>query len=218
MDTEQSWRVIAEERRTLADLLDGLSDEEWAAPSLCAGWRIRDVAAHVAAVPQPPSVGSLLVAGVRARGNFHRLNTDVSVRYADARTARQLVAELREHADSRRMPAVTNHRNILFDILVHGQDIALPLGRPRAMPLAAARAGVVRVWTMGWPFWAKRHLRGLRLVATDIEWSAGTGEEVSGPIQALLLLVTGRVGAAAPALSGPGADRLGPRRGGDVRS
>jgi hypothetical protein len=64
---------------------------------------------------------------------------------------------------------------------------------------------------MGWPFWAKRRLRGLRLVATDTAWSAGEGAEVRGPAQALLLLLTGRTEAALPHLDGPGARHLADR-------
>ena len=64
------------------------------------------------------------------------------------------------------------------------------------MPPAAACAGATRVWTMGWPFWAKRRLSGFRFRATDVEWAAGTGpNEVRGPIAALLLLLTGRTAA-----------------------
>jgi uncharacterized protein (TIGR03083 family) len=209
MDREQSWDAIERERRSLADLLETLTDEEWERPSLCAGWRIRDVAAHVALAPQPPGAWSMLVEGVRARGSFHRLNHDVSVRHAD-RPGADLVAELREHAASRKLPAVTNYRNILYDVLVHGQDIAIPLGRERAMPLDAARAGATRVWTMGWPFWARRRLAGFRLSATDIDWTAGSapaGREVRGPIAALLLLLTGRT-AALTRLSGDGVAEL----------
>lgn|SRR5689334_15759840 len=192
MDAEWSWRMIAAERRSLADLLEGLRPAQWEAPSLCAGWRVRDVAAHVAMAPQPPSFGAMVREGVRARGRFHRLNHDVAVRHAERPTA-QLVAELREHADSRRLPAVTSYRNIVPDILVHGQDIAIPLGLDRPMPLDAAAAGATRVWTMGWPFWARRRLRGTRLRATDTDWSAGDGDtEIQGPIAALLLLMTGR--------------------------
>src|SRR5690242_8889496 len=192
MDAESSWRAIARERRSLADLLAGLTPAQWDAPSLCAGWRIRDVAAHVAMAPQPPGLGAMVREGVRARGSFHRLNHDVAVRHAE-RPAERLVAELREHADSRRLPAVTNYRNIVPDILVHGQDIAIPLGLDRPMPLDAATAGATRVWTMGWPFWARRRLKGSRLIATDTDWSAGDGEtELRGPIAALLLLMTGR--------------------------
>ncbi|MBL7498345.1 maleylpyruvate isomerase family mycothiol-dependent enzyme [Frankia sp. CNm7] len=207
MDSETSWKVIAEQRRALGDLLDGLPPGDWDAPSLCARWRVRDVAAHVALAPQPPSPVAMAVAGLRARGRFHRLNHDLAVRHADTMTGEQLVAELRRFADSRRLPAVTNYRNILFDVLVHGQDVAIPLGRPLPMPPAAATAALERVWTMGWPFWARRRLRGVRLRATDGEWSAGEGSDVQGPLAALLLLATGRP-AALPHLTGDGVPLL----------
>lgn len=207
MDAEHSWEVIAEQRLSLAELLDGLSEQEWETPSLCAGWRVRDVAAHVAMAPQVPSARSLLADAVRARGSFHRLNHDVAVRHA-GRPVTQIVAELRTFAGSRRLPVVTNYRNILFDILVHGQDIAIPLGRRRDMPREAARDGAARLWTMGWPFWARRRLRGVRLTATDTTWTVGDGPEVQGPIDALLLLLTGRTATALPRLTGAGVARL----------
>jgi uncharacterized protein (TIGR03083 family) len=202
MDEETSWTVIAEQRLALADLLDGLTADEWEHPSACTGWRVRDVAAHVAMAPQPPGPAAMLGAAVRARGSFNRLNHDLAVRHA-ARPPGEIVAQLRQHAASRRLPAVTNYRNIVPDVLVHGQDIAVPLGRDLPMPIAAARAAADRVWEMGWPFWARRRLRGVRLIATDTDWSAGAGQEVTGPIAALLLLVTGRTATARPHLTGP---------------
>jgi uncharacterized protein (TIGR03083 family) len=219
MDREQSWQVIAEQRLGLARLLEELSDSEWEQPSLCAGWRVRDVAAHVALAPQVPGLGSMLVDGIRARESFHRLNHDVAVRHA-AHPTYDIVAELRAHADSRRLPVVTNYRNILFDVLVHTQDIAIPLGRDHPMPSEAARAGASRVWTMGWPFWARRRLRGVRVLATDTDWFAGAGVELRGPIGMLLLMLTGRTETAMPHLSGPGVHIITersvvPRAGGD---
>jgi uncharacterized protein (TIGR03083 family) len=211
VDAEHSWRVIEHQRRSLADLLEVLTEEQWEAPSLCAGWRVRDVAAHVAMAPQPPSIAGMLVEGARARGRFHTLNHDTAVRHA-ARPTEQIVSELREFAATRRLPVVTNYRNILFDVLVHGQDIAIPLGLPLDMPVDAASAGAERVWTMGWPFWARRRLRRLRLQATDVEWSAGEGPEVRGPVGALLLLLTGRP-AALPRLTGDGVPDLTARLG-----
>jgi uncharacterized protein (TIGR03083 family) len=206
VDAETSWRVIEQERRSLAALLEGLTDEQWNSPSLCDGWRVKDVAAHVALAPQAPGPWSMLVEGVRAGGRFHKINHDVSVRHAE-RPGADLVAELREHAASRRLPKVTNYRNILFDILVHGQDIAIPLGIQREMPKDAARAGIERVWTMGWPFGVNRPLKRFRFTATDVDWAAGGGPEVSGPVEALLLLLTGRP-AALQRLSGPGVEEL----------
>jgi uncharacterized protein (TIGR03083 family) len=202
VDAEHSWRVIEHQRRSLADLLEGLTEAQWETPSLCTRWRVRDVAAHVAMAPQVPGIGSMLADAARAGGRFNTLNHDVAVRHA-ARPTEQIVSELREFAASRKLPVVTNYRNILFDVLVHGQDVAIPLGLPRDMPLDAASAGAERVWTMGWPFWARRRLRGVRLQAIDVEWSAGQGAEVRGPIAALLLLLTGRQ-AALPYLTGDG--------------
>jgi uncharacterized protein (TIGR03083 family) len=95
----------------------------------------------------------------------------------------------------------------LLDVLVHGQDIARPIGRRRPMPLPAAAAAADQVWSMGWPFHAQRRLRGLRLSATDVSWSAGDGAAVEGPIAALLLLTTGR-DAALDELTGEGVGAL----------
>jgi uncharacterized protein (TIGR03083 family) len=210
MNREQIWQVISEQRFRLAAMLEDLSEAEWEQPSLCAGWRVRDVAAHVASAPQVPGLGSMLADGIRARGSFHRFNHDAAVRHA-ARPTHAIVAELRAYADSRRLPVLTNYRNILFDVLVHTQDIAIPLGRDYPMPTEPARAGADRVWTMGWPFWSQRRLPDLRLRATDIDWSAGAGAEVRGPIATLLLLLTGRTATALPHLSGPGVQAVAER-------
>ncbi|MEN3357298.1 MAG: hypothetical protein V7637_1280, partial [Mycobacteriales bacterium] len=201
MDAEQRWQVIGQQRLAIADLLAGLSAEQWESQSLCSQWRVRDVAAHVALGEQPPPAADLVVYGFRARGSFHRLNTDLAVRRA-ALPIEQLVSDLRQHASSRKVPGVSNQRNVLFDVLVHAQDIAVPLGLDLPMPATAAHEGAARVWSMGWPFWARRRLRGLRLSATDIDWTVGSGAAVDGPIRALLLLLTGRTTTALPYLSG----------------
>jgi uncharacterized protein (TIGR03083 family) len=210
MDRETQWQVIAEQRRVLADLLADLDDDQWEQPSLCGQWRIKDVAAHVALTPQSPGLPTILAKASRVGFDFDRVNRDMAVAHAD-RPPEELVAQLRELADSRRKPAITTVDNLFFDTLVHIQDVAIPLALSVAMPVDAARAGADRVWRMGWPFWAKRRLRGLRLVATDTDWSAGEGAEVRGPAQALLLLLTGRTGTALPSLDGPGARRLADR-------
>jgi uncharacterized protein (TIGR03083 family) len=207
MDQDEKWAVIAEQRRVLADVLAGLPDHQWEQPSLCSQWRVRDVAAHLALTPQSPGLLRILAKGVRARGNFDAVNRDLAVQHA-ARPPAALVAELRDLAEDRRKPAITTLDNLVFDTLVHVQDVALPLGLTVPTPLDAAREGLDRVWRMGWPFWAKRRLRGLRLTATDVGWTAGAGAEVAGPAAALLLLLTGRAAAALPALTGPGTAQL----------
>jgi uncharacterized protein (TIGR03083 family) len=207
MEGEEKWSVIAGQRRVLADLLAGLDERDWERPSLCAAWRIKDVVAHVTLTPQSPGVLRIVALGLRAGGDFDALNRDLAIAHAD-RPPADLVAELRRLADSRNKPAITTLDNLLFDTLVHVQDVAVPLGLTAPMPLPAARAGAERVWRMGWPFWARRRLRGLRLTATDVEWTAGEGAEIRGPVQALLLLLTGRTATALPHLIGPGVERL----------
>jgi uncharacterized protein (TIGR03083 family) len=206
VDAETSWRVIERERRSLADLLETLTDDQWNSPSLCDGWRVRDVAAHVAMTPLPQRLGAVTAEFVRARGSLARATRDSAVRFAD-RPGMDLVAEIREHAASRRLPMVTNYRNIVMDILVHGQDIAIPLGIPRDMPNDAVLAGIERAWTIGWLLGVNRSLKRFTYTATDVDWTAGDGPEVAGPAAAILLLLTGRA-VAIPQLSGPGVDAL----------
>ena len=196
MDKEHAWQVVEQQRLAIADLLDGLTAQQWESPSLCADWRVRDTAAHLSLVALPPSAVSMLADLVRSGGNFDRLNTVVSRRRAEWSPPR-LAAVLREHAGSRKVPVVSNYRNVLFDVMVHGQDIAIPLGLDLRLPPGPAADAATRVWTMGWPFWAQRRLRGLRLTATDVDWTVGSGIDVHGPIRAMLLLLTGRTTTAA---------------------
>lgn len=213
VEPDFAWAVIAGQRRAIADLLAGLAPDEWDRPSLCAGWRIREVAAHVAVTPDPPPLGVILATAVRARGDYNRMVDLLTRRYSGQRPA-ELVASLRAHADSRRLPALTNYRNILMDTLVHAQDMAIPLGRPLPVDPEAAAAAAAHAVTVGRPVFDPHRLDGVRLCATDTAWSAGTGAELRGPALALLLAVCGRR-ALLGELSGPGvelvASRLGAR-------
>ncbi|GAA3467515.1 maleylpyruvate isomerase family mycothiol-dependent enzyme [Nonomuraea roseola] len=201
MNREEIWAAVEAERRGLADLLGALSPGDWERPSLCAGWRVRDVAAHLA-LATSVSTGRALVELVRARGSFDRMIHDTAVRHARRPTA-EIVEQIRASAVSRRLAPSTKPLDPLFDALVHGQDIAVPLGIERVMPLEPARTAADHIWNRGFPFFPQRRFRGLRLVATDVDWSVGEGEVVRGSIQALLLLVGGRP-AALPDLSGAG--------------
>jgi uncharacterized protein (TIGR03083 family) len=200
------WSAVRAVRLTVADLLDQLSPEEWERPSLCAGWRVRNVAGHLSLVPTI-TTGELLRAAPRAGFNPNRINTLLAVRYAELPTV-EIVARIRDHAAERRTARVLDVRDSLFDVIVHSQDIALPLGRTVEVPVEATRRGLSRVWEMGWPFRARQRLAGLRLCATDSDWERGDGPTVEGPALALLLLATGRTTTAAPLLTGSGVASL----------
>lgn len=196
MTTEQPsadmvWRRVAEERATLVELLTGFDESEWDAASLCSGWRVRDVVAHLVLATRF-TLGTILVELVRARGNIDRLIRDSAVRYADRTTTGELLAQLRETIGSRTTPIGTTPLDRLMDLLVHGQDIAVPLGIERVAPTEPAQWSLERVWAMGAPFHARKRLAGYRLCATDTGWTAGSGTEVTGTAAELLMLVTGR--------------------------
>lgn len=204
MDRDDVWRAVDDERASLADLLDDLSPHEWDVPSLCAGWRVREVAAHLTLAHM--GVVPATLAMLRARGSFHRMVHDTAVRQARLPVDQHAV-RLRGMVGSRRKAPGVSHLEPLLDILVHGQDIAVPLGRIRPMPAAAAATAATRVWAMGWPFHARRRLDGFTLAAVDHAWSVGSGPRVEGPVAAILLLLTGRH-AALSELSGPGVPEL----------
>ena len=190
MDRDEVWRAIDAERVSLADLLDSLGEQEWETPSLCAGWRVRDVAAHLTLAQMRPLPA--VVAALRARGNFDRMIHDTAVRQARRLAAEEYAPRLRAMAGSRRKAPGVSHLEPLIDVLVHGQDITIPLGRPRPMPTGATAAAADRVWPNLFPWRAERKLGGFRFAATDCSWSAGDGLLVEGPIGAILLLLTGR--------------------------
>lgn len=204
MDTQQLWTVVEDQRRRIASFLDQLHAQEWEQPSLCDGWTIKQVAAHLAVVPQAPSLSQMVAMIVRARGSLDQVNHDIACDFARLRTPAQLVATLRDQASDRDLPRVTSVRNLAMDIVVHGQDMAVPLHRSLPVPHDAAVYALERAWGMGWPFHARKRLNGYRIAATDASWTAGDGPQISGTTVALLLLATGRTASALPMLTGPG--------------
>ena len=202
--------AVAAERHRVADLVTGLPDEGWTTPSLCAAWTVRDVVAHLT-VTTRMTVPRLLRAAVLARGSFDRVAVDLAAERSAAYGPEELVAQLRESAGStRRFPGSTP-RDPLMDLVVHGQDIARPLGRRHVSPpdvVADCLAYVATNRFMGGP----RRLAGVRLVSTDTGWTLGDGAELRGPDVDLLLVAAGRR-AGLEALEGPGIAVVGARLG-----
>lgn len=194
---------IAAQRRALADVLDGLTPEQWEAPSLCGDWSVHDLVGHLV-VPFEVSMPRVALEMAKARGNFSRANVALARRAAQASPA-ELVVVLRANADSRFTPPTHDWHAPLTDTYVHTLDICIPLGidaptDPEQWPLILdflvtekARGAFVG-----------RPLPAVRLEATDAEWSAGEGPVVSGPAAALATTVLGRT-ALSEELEGPGA-------------
>ncbi|TFV49515.1 maleylpyruvate isomerase family mycothiol-dependent enzyme [Blastococcus sp. TF02A_35] len=193
---------IADERRSVAALVSGLTDEQLATQSLCSAWTVHDVLAHLV-VPLEVGIPRFALAMLVERGNFDRANVRLTRRQA-RRSSDELAEVLRRKAGSRFTPPGAGPEAPLTDLLVHGLDIRWPLGLPRVVPgerlrtalthlTSGAAGGVVAAGTPD----------GLRFVAEDVGWAHGSGPTVSGRAEAVLLAVSGRV-AALEQLAGDG--------------
>ena len=208
--SDQLWAAIDDQRTRTADLLGTLTAAEWREPSLCDGWTVRDVAALLTL--QQQTVGSTLAFVVRhpsaLSADLNRtINRSAQIVAAELSTD-EIIRRIRAMVGSRRHNSFVTPLEALTDALVHSQDIAIPLGRPLEMNPRAAVAAATRNWDTR-ASWLARVFRrvpfdGLRLRATDADWTVGDGPEVSGPIAALLLLLTGRPARVAD-LTGDGA-------------
>lgn len=204
---EDSWAVIDAVRAELADLLDGLTPTQRLQRSLCDAWTVRDVGAHLSLAAVAP-LGLVVRTAVRTGFRFDPMIREGTLSWSRGLSDAEVGANLRSLVGNRRLAPGTMWRDPLIDALVHSQDIARPLGVAVTTHPEAAATAADWAWdrTFGFPFMAGRRLRGLRLVATDVDWARGSGAEVRGPVTSLLLLSTGRR-TPYDELAGPGADR-----------
>ncbi|WP_297700105.1 maleylpyruvate isomerase family mycothiol-dependent enzyme [Mycobacterium sp.] len=196
------------ERADLADFLATCEPQDWEAPSLCTRWSVKDVVAHLISYEE---LGTLGLLKRFAKGWVVRAN-QVGVDEFAKLTPQELLAFLRGHLQPRGLTAGFGGMIALVDGTIHHQDIRRALDRPREVP--ADRLGRVLSLVPGNPrLGAGRRIRGLRLRATDLDWTHGDGPEVTGPGEALLMAMTGRP-AALVDLGGPGHATLAARLGG----
>jgi uncharacterized protein (TIGR03083 family) len=203
-------RLARDERADFAAFLATLPPRQWDAPTLCAEWRVRDVVAHVIGYDELDARG-LLRCVVRGRFWSSRINAVVLERYGLC-GPEQLLGLLRAHLEPRGPLAALGGRPALTEGVIHHQDVRRALGQPRTVP--PERLLVALHWALLGPdiggLW---RIRGVRVAATDLEFSAGIGPEARGPAEALLMSIAGRRAVAAE-LSGPGRRKLAARIGG----
>ena len=196
--------LVRAERTDLADYLETLAPEQWEVESLCRGWRVHDVVAHLVSYD---GVGLAALAKRFARGRFQldRINR-LAMEELGRRGPEELIGLLRQHATPTGLPAAFGGRIALVDGLVHHQDIRRALDMPRAVPAERLRAALPFALVAP-PIHALWHIRGVRVVATDVDWSGGAGPEARGTGEAVLM-VMGVRRVVARELTGPGAERL----------
>ena len=186
------------ERTDLADFLSTLTAEQWEAPSLCDGWRVRDVVAHVMSFDGVSPLGMFRRA---IRGRIVRIN-QVGVDELASLSTEQLLQKLRAHLRPQGLATTFGGRLALLDATIHHQDIRRPLRIPRQIPAKRLRLVLGdSIRSPELPGW--RLARGVRLAPTDLDWRHGSGPEITGPAEAMLMAITGRASAIGE-LAGPG--------------
>jgi uncharacterized protein (TIGR03083 family) len=203
--TDDVWAIVHAERAALIDDLARLEDDRWLKPSLCDGWTVHDVLAHLVDTARTTRLGFVKDLTL-ARFDFNRQNTR-GVERERRSTPHESLERFRQVASRTSTPPAPLDSRLVEEI-VHGEDIRRPLGLTRAYPAqAVARSLRLQTRTPASFGGAKELLTGLQLAATDADLTIGTGPEVNGPALSLLLAAMGRRVALGD-LHGPGVARL----------
>ena len=199
------WELVHQERRALIDDLAGLAPEQWESPSLCGGWTVHAVAAHLVDNARTARLG-IVLAMVRARFDFDRQN-EAGIAREKGATPAETLDRLRAVMGRRTTPPAPLDSRLVEEV-VHGEDVRRPLGIRRDYPSeAVTRALAHQLKTSVALGGGRQRAAGVRLRASDVDVVVGDGPEVSGPVVSLLMVVSGRAQALED-LTGPGLPRL----------
>ena len=207
MATVDIWPTIQAERAALADDLEGITDAQWDTPSLCEGWSVRDVVAHMTATTRISPVWffpKLVSNGFSLKKMQAR---DITVERGAS--PKETLSRFRSRVGSTTHPPGPND-TWLGETIVHAEDVRRPLGLAHSYPPAATVRVADFYKGSNLVIGAKKRVAGLRLRATDTDWVHGDGPEVAGPIVALVMAMAGRKAAIAD-LTGDGVAELSSR-------
>ncbi len=191
-DTDATLRAaVATEYLALADQLDTLSDAAWDTPSLCEGWRVREVVAHMT-MPVRYSTEQFMAELTECEGDFTRLSNRIASRDAELPTS-TLVANLRDDTLHEWTPPGGSRLGALNHAVIHGLDATVPLGLKRGAPEESVRVVLDGLTAGGAHEYFGFDIEGAELQATDMDWSFGSGTPVRGSAADLALHICGRV-------------------------
>jgi uncharacterized protein (TIGR03083 family) len=184
-------KMTQAERGALATVLAGLAPDAWDSPTLCDGWRVREVVAHITMPFRYPGPRFMLELA-RSGGRFHVMSDRVARRDAGLLSPAELTAALRDNVQHPWKPPGGGYVGALTHDVIHGLDITVPLGIERRIP-ADTMAVVLGNVTAAQ---ALKHfgvdLTGISLQAIDLDWTYGVGTPVLGSAQDLALVLCGR--------------------------
>jgi uncharacterized protein (TIGR03083 family) len=187
--TQDIRAAVAAERRDLAELLSGLTEEQWRAPSLCEGWTVQHVIAHTT-LPYRSSMKRVLWEMLKSAGRFNHASDRMAREDARLPTS-VLLDSLKNNIDHPWTPPGSGPAGALSHDVIHGLDITVALGLDRVVPHDRLKI-VLDGMSPKHARYFGADLGGKRLEATDLDWAFGEGRPVRGRAQDLLLLVCGR--------------------------
>ena len=189
-DDDDLQSAVAAEFLALAGLLGSATEAQWDTPSLCAGWRVREVIAHMTMAARY-SEEEFMAELRRCEFDFGRLSNEVAARDAEL-PASELVASLRSEVMQHWTPPGGGWHGALNHVVIHGLDVTVPLGVPRRSPDATIRVVLDDLTAGGVQAHFGTSIEGRSLQATDLDWSYGSGQALRGPAEYLALVMCGR--------------------------
>jgi len=202
--SDDIWPVVHAERRALAADLADLTPEQWQTPSLCTGWSVHDVLAHMVATATETPAGFFV--GMIGSGFRISRFTEKRIAVEKAGGPAATLAAFRAVETATSAPPGPKV-SWLGEALVHAEDIRRPLGIRHEYPVDAVRTVTEFYAGSNVLIGGKRRVTGVTLQATDTDWTHGSGPLATGPARALMLATTGRK-AGLDELSGPGVEIL----------
>jgi uncharacterized protein (TIGR03083 family) len=180
-----------DERDMIVHTLEALAPEQWDAPSLCEGWRVRDVAGHLVTGLEF-SLPAVLLRTARAGFNINKASFRAAQELG-ARPTTELVKGLASVTELKGFSKVLGYAKLVPDVTIHHEDIRRAVGlAPHIVPEDRMSFSLTQLRKDTGPLKAKKRSQGIRFVATDLDWAEGDGPEVRGAALSLLLAMGGR--------------------------
>lgn len=189
-------RLVKDELGDFSQFLHSLDEDQWDGPTLCEGWRARDVVGHMC-VGYQMKLTTFPVLLAKNKGNVARGSHLMSIEFGSSHTPEQILTVFDAYtaeADTinRGLIRIIPDHERMTDHLIHHQDIRRPLGAHREIPTERLVAALDALPRIGGFLQSKKKAAGLRFVATDVDWTHGQGPEVRGPAESLVLAISGR--------------------------
>ncbi len=181
---------VAAQFRALAEMLSTAPDAAWNTGSLCAGWRVRDVVAHMT-MPARYSDDEFAAELERGGYDFTRLSNEIATRDAEV-PSRQLVEDLRSDELHHWAPPGGGYHGALNHVVIHSLDVTVPLGAARLAPDATMRVILDDLTSGGVHEHFGIDIEGRLLQASDVGWTYGSGQVLRGTAEDLALALCGR--------------------------